>query len=290
MYLRTRTWAILSLICFLAAFYFWRLGEERSAREQEARRAAQTNAIIPLLSAQTNVAAQVKPRAVGFVETNGPVPYRVSNTRLPIDELIRSDAAVLLRNALIDVTADVDLPIPPHLRVQGETKSYVVQSRGTISESFRSSLKNAGAEIVSYVPNNAYLVRVSPENAQSLRGLPEVQAVIAWEPIFKITDSKLLALAVEQQPLPNGNPLVVMAFPGEEEATAQALRDLGGDGDAESVFAFWDATAGAHAAGQAGGGGAVGWCASHRAVLPTGSGERSRADARGRFDQHGHAG
>lgn len=228
MYLRTRTWAIISIVCFLAAFYFWRLGEERAARDQEAIRAAKTNAVVPLLSTQANMAAKPPPVAVGFVETNGPVKYRVSNTRLPIDELIRSDAAVLLRNALIDATSGVELPIPPHLRLQGETKSYVVQSRGTITEDFRSALKTAGAQIVSYVPNNAYLVRVSADVAQSLRGLPQVQSVIAWEPHFKITSSKLLELAFEQRALPDGNPLVVMAFPGEEEATAQALRDLGG--------------------------------------------------------------
>src|SRR6185436_16240219 len=149
------------------------------------------------------------PVAVGFVETNGPVKYRLRNTMLPLDELMRSDAAVLLRNALIDATSGVSLPIPPHLRVHGETKSFVVQSRGTITESFRGALKAAGAEIVSYVPNNAYLVRVSADGAQSLRGLAQVQSVIAWEPHFKITSSKLLELAFEQKPLPNGNPLVV---------------------------------------------------------------------------------
>jgi subtilisin family serine protease/subtilisin-like proprotein convertase family protein len=229
MYLRTRTWAIISLVCFLAAFYFWKLGEKRAAREQEARRVAKTNAVVPLLSTQASTTLQAaQPVTVGFVETNGPVKYRLRNTTLPLDELMRSDAAVLLRNALIDATSGVPLPIPPHLRVQGETKSYVVQSRGTTTESFRDALKNAGAEIVSYVPNNAYLVRVSPDGAQSLRGLAQVQSVIAWEPHFKITSSKLLELAFEQKPLPDGNPLVVMAFPGEEQTTAQALRDLGG--------------------------------------------------------------
>ena len=180
MYLRTRTWAIISVVCFLGAIYFWQRGEERAAREQEARRAAKTNAVVPLLSAQSNTTVQAQPVAVGFVETNGPVKYRLRNTTLPLDELMRSDAAVLLRNALIDATSGVPLPIPPHLRLQGETKSYVVQSRGTITENFRSALKAAGAEIVSYVPNNAYLVRVSADSAQSLRGLAQVQSVIAW--------------------------------------------------------------------------------------------------------------
>src|SRR5688572_28312824 len=103
MYLRTRTRAVISVVCFLGAIYFWLLGEERAAREVETRRAARTNAAVPLLSAPTHVAAaqaqaQPQPRQMGFIETNGPVPYRVSNTRLPLDELIRSDAAVLLRN------------------------------------------------------------------------------------------------------------------------------------------------------------------------------------------------
>lgn len=230
MYLRTRTWAIISVVCLLAAIYFWRLGEDRAVREQEARHAVRTNAIMPLLSTQAGALAQGQPTTLGtgFVETNGPVPYRVSNTRMPMEDLVRSDAAVLLRNALIDATSGVTLPIPQHLRVQGETKSYVAQSRGTTTDDFRNQLKAAGAEIVSYVPNNAYLVRIASNGAETLRALPQVQAVIAWEPHFKIVNSELLALAYEQRPLPTGNPLVVMAFPGEEDATADALRNLGG--------------------------------------------------------------
>jgi hypothetical protein len=44
----------------------------------------------------------------------------------------------------------------------------------------------------SYVPNNAYLVRASSA-LRSLGALPETQAVLPWEPYFKL-DPALLAL------------------------------------------------------------------------------------------------
>jgi len=43
---RTRTWFIISLLCFLAAVIFWRLAERKTARDKAAREnaAALTNA------------------------------------------------------------------------------------------------------------------------------------------------------------------------------------------------------------------------------------------------------
>ena len=228
MYLKTRTWAAISVVSFLAAIYFWRLGNDRAARQAQPAPPAQTNAHYPLLSTRAPAAtAQAAPRAAGFIDTNAPFKYRLRNTDKSIAELTRSDAAVLLRNALIDATSGVSLPIPEHLRVQGETRSYIVQARGAITESFRARLSAAGAEIVSYVPNNAYLVRVNPAGAGRLSALPQTQSVMAWEPYFKLTSSKLLELAFEQRPLPDGNPLVIMTFPGEAETTERALRNLG---------------------------------------------------------------
>ena len=62
--------------------------------------------------------------------------------------------------------------IPDHLRAQGDPGSYLVQARGPIDDAFRSLLKAAGATIVSYIPNNAYLVRASAAVARAVAGGP----------------------------------------------------------------------------------------------------------------------
>src|SRR5207247_1201860 len=98
---------------------------------------------------------------------------RLSNTTKPLKELIHSDHAILLQNALIDTERPIELSIPEHLRAQGDPGSYIVQSRTPLDGAFRSLLKKAGAQIVSYIPNNAYLVRASAATAARLKADPQ---------------------------------------------------------------------------------------------------------------------
>src|SRR5271155_4332603 len=51
--------------------------------------------------------------------------------------------------------------------------------------SFSRVLLNAGAEFVSYIPNNACLVRASADIAQGIAADPLVQSVIPYEPYYK---------------------------------------------------------------------------------------------------------
>ena len=67
--------------------------------------------------------------------------------------------AILLENALIDTASPLNLSIPKNLQSQGDPGAYIVQARGPIDTAFRAMLAAAGAEIVSYIPNDAYLVR-----------------------------------------------------------------------------------------------------------------------------------
>src|SRR6185503_12629163 len=83
-------------------------------------------------------------------------PFRLTNTTKDIDQLAQNGKSVLLRNALIDTETSTALPIPAHLRSQGDPGSYVVQSRGPLDDAFRALLRDAGAEIVSYIPKDAY--------------------------------------------------------------------------------------------------------------------------------------
>src|SRR5512135_2929196 len=136
MHLKTRTWALISLLCFLGAFIFWRLGEQKSARDEAEQ--ARSKTIAP-----TNAAALTNtvPRALLSTKTNAAstnllLKYRLSNTTQNIDQLARNDNAILLRNALIDAKAPLNLAIPPHLRAQGAPGSYVVQARGLLDDKF----------------------------------------------------------------------------------------------------------------------------------------------------------
>ena len=70
MHLRTRTWALISLLCFLAAGYFWRLGNEHARRQAPTGATNTTNALssprVELDTHHANVASLSK---AGQVQT-----------------------------------------------------------------------------------------------------------------------------------------------------------------------------------------------------------------------------
>ena len=144
--------------------------------------------------------ASTAPQLLAAASTNGaasastnPFPWRLSNTTKPLGQLVNDNHAILLENALIDTANPLNLSIPAHLQSQGDPGAYIVQARGPIDNAFRAMLAAAGAEIVSYIPNDAYLVRAPAGVANGLADNPLTQAVTPYEPYYKIQSSLLAA-------------------------------------------------------------------------------------------------
>lgn len=158
---------------------------------------------------------------------NTPSPAaRLGKAAAPLSQLVRSPSALLLENALLDTAQPVSPPIPEHLRAQGDPGAYVVQSRAPLDDAFRARLRAAGAAIVAYIPNQAYLVRASEGTARELQADPRTQAVVPYEPYYKLKPP-LLALAVAQQPVPAGQRLNLLVFPDATDAAVGELASLG---------------------------------------------------------------
>ena len=200
---RPFTWLLLSVFFFVAAAYFWRLGDEWAAKKARPAGSAATNqpgakplakpaaqaTAFPILSQSGNLNTPPLPPkgSVPLNPTNtARFVNRLSNTTKTVGQLMRSDNAILLQNALIDTAQPTSLGIPEHLRAQGDPGSYIVQSRRALDEDFRALLNEAGAQIVSYIPNNAYLVLASAAAAQKLAGNPQTQSVLPYEPYYKL--------------------------------------------------------------------------------------------------------
>ena len=168
---RPLTWLLLSVACFVGAVYFWRLGSRQ--QEPPFTFARPSASAAKQIAVETVKSAGTAPLAIlgSAKATNAPagakagrdswLKYRLSNTTKTVNELARSDKAILLQNALIDTSHPWNFPIPDSLRAKGDPGTYIVQARGPIDDAFRAALKAAGADIVSYIPNNAYLVRAS---------------------------------------------------------------------------------------------------------------------------------
>jgi hypothetical protein len=77
-----------------------------------------------------------------------------------------------------------------------------VQSDGPLDQRSYDHLKEAGVQVVSYIPNNAALVRATPEQARlQMANDALFQAVLPYEPYYKLA-TDLLPAAVAQQSTP----------------------------------------------------------------------------------------
>jgi len=247
----SRTWYLLSALLFVAAAWFWLRGNEEVAKQKAARKSApgQSTNLPQLKSAGAVQPGQANPAGALRAASASPgaaaappssqsrFPHRLRNTDQSLDELGLSDAAVLLDNAFIDTTSSTPVAIPGHLRAEEDPGSYVVQSRGPLDAAFYRRLQEAGAEFVSYIPNNAALVRATDAMARQLAALPEMRAVLRYEPYYKLAHP-LLPAAVEQQSLPLDRQLNVTVFPGERENAMASFQQLGAEVVAEDKTPF----------------------------------------------------
>ena len=218
-------WILLSLLCLAGVWLLWQQGSHRQAHGKVAVPSYVTTRSLStapqiLATVSTNVAK------AGAVPTNtNKFAWRLNNTTKSIDQLMRDDKAILLENALIDTRNPLNLSIPSHLRARGEPGAYIVQARGAINNAFRAMLKASGATIVSYIPNNAYLVNAPSgvANAIASQGFQ----VIPYEPYYKV-QSPLLQRAVGRMDLPDGAVLNLGLFADTAQQTIQQIEKLGG--------------------------------------------------------------
>ncbi len=237
-------WLLISLLLLAGGVYFW---------QSRSQSPTTTNPIPPVTAAPavrprpatTNhsiVSAAIAPAflsgqpASAAAKTNR-FAYRLTNTTKSVGQLLRDDHAILLENALIDTRQPLGFSIPQHLQAAADPGSYIVQAHGPVDDTFRAALTAAGGTIISYIPNNAYLVRLSAEGASRLSASSFAQAVSPYEPIYKLK-AELLALALEQKPLPPGATLNVMVFADLRDQVIRELQ-LGGVavlGESPSTF------------------------------------------------------
>lgn len=236
---RPLLWFCVSLLCFAAALYFWRLGDEWEAQRKAASRQANDAAhpgenspaspsaplSVRLLSASGNLNAAPAGNDARVTPVSA-LTYRLSNTTKPLRELIHSDQAILLENALIDTAGGGSLKIPDQLRAHGDPGAYIVQSRQALDQAFRMMLAEAGAAIVSYIPNNAYLVTATAEAARRIATQPAAPRVLPYEPYYKLKPA-LLKAALESPRVAERLPLTVLLFNDCEDAAIRALDTLG---------------------------------------------------------------
>ncbi len=111
----------------------------------------------------------------------------------------------------------------------------VVQFEGPITPSDREALERAGAVLLDYIPEFAFVVRVEPPLRGALSSIPRVRWVGPYLPEYRRHGAlKLQSLSKGSEEME----MVVSVFPGEElDAVRSAIGSLGGRIEGESTNA-----------------------------------------------------
>ena len=100
-----------------------------------------------------------------------------------------TDTRILLETGAFDpLRGPQNLPSGLRLASDTATERWIVQFKAPLTRDQRATLtRDFGLKLERYIPNLAYLERLSAENLRRLRLSPLVRAVVAYQPAFKIS-------------------------------------------------------------------------------------------------------
>lgn len=118
--------------------------------------------------------------------------------------------------------------LPTSLQAGPENELYVVQFFTQNLNAYRNDIARAGGEIVSYIPNNAYVVRLDSEALSTVRGLEYVRYIGNYEPAFRIDPTLIARYTSGVLGTTRYNILLTDKSPNNKDMAAAMLTDLGG--------------------------------------------------------------
>jgi hypothetical protein len=99
--------------------------------------------------------------------------------------------SILLAPNFVQTGPPLKPAIPPGLAVSGypagERGYYIVQFGGPIKQEWKDQVTATGAEILNYIPDFAFKVRMNPAQAQDVEKLNNVNWVGLFQPAYKLS-------------------------------------------------------------------------------------------------------
>ena len=117
--------------------------------------------------------------------------------------------------------------VPAGLASTSAQRLSIVQFDGTPTQRGRDLLAAAGGQIVSYLPQDAYVVRVAEAGAAAIAADPSVRWVGAYHPAYRLAP-ELVAGGALQDPTPRAYNVVVADKRADKPALRQNVAAIGG--------------------------------------------------------------
>ncbi|MEC8653605.1 MAG: S8 family serine peptidase, partial [Planctomycetota bacterium] len=135
-------------------------------------------------------------------------------------------SSLMLRYGSFDPTI-TQPEVPLLLRSTSSQRLQVVQFVGAPTQAGRDMIAALGGEIVSYLPQDSYVVRIGRSGAAGLRRAPSVRWVGAYHPAYRL-DPALIDGGALQQQTPRKFDVVVANKRTDKPALARGVQALGG--------------------------------------------------------------
>lgn len=110
-----------------------------------------------------------------------------------IDTVVETSNQLKLRYGSFDPLVSV-LPVQNRLKASPAGGMFVVQFVSQPLEEYREAIRNLGGEVENYLPDNAYVIEISPDKVKDLKALPFVRWVGAFEPGWRLDQSLIRGL------------------------------------------------------------------------------------------------
>lgn len=113
---------------------------------------------------------------------------------------------------------------------KGEYDYYLVQFRGKVTEHFKNRVADAGAELLGYIPDNAYIVRMNSNVLNAVKGFDFIKFIQIYQPAYRVSPRILFEDIKADPDIKDGNVMMYLrCFPGEDlEAFRNTLASLKG--------------------------------------------------------------
>lgn len=116
--------------------------------------------------------------------------FGVSLNGTEFQRVAQADYRIRLRYAQFDPATAVPA-VPDTLKAVPASQLFIVQFISQPLEEYRQAIRAAGGEVLNYLPNHAYICRLSQAGARTLRELPFVRWIGRYEPAYRLDESIL---------------------------------------------------------------------------------------------------
>jgi hypothetical protein len=151
---------------------------------------------------------------------------------------------IKLRFATFDPLAEGPPPIPDPLGAPADSDVYLVQFALQPRDEHKARISELGAGIFFYVPDHAYVVRMSEEVREAVENLPFVRWVGPYHPAYKLEEELVERLSappvpgVAQLTSPRYSIMVLARGADTQQLVAEEIKRLGGTVDLTTEQGF----------------------------------------------------